>query len=34
MGLVTRTITGRDQRGEAVVVIEEVDRAVPARTLT
>jgi acyl dehydratase len=34
MGLVTRTITGRDQRGDAVVVIEEVDRAVPVRPRT
>ncbi len=30
-GLVTRTITGRNQRGEPVVVIEEVDRGVPVR---
>jgi acyl dehydratase len=31
MGFVTRTITGRDQRGVVVALIEEVERLVPAR---
>lgn len=33
LGLVTRTITGLDQTGRVVAVIEEVDRAVARRTV-
>lgn len=33
IGLVTRTIEGIDQDGRVVVVVEEVDRPVPARVL-
>jgi len=32
-GLVTRTITGYNQRGEQVAIIEEVDRDVPSRSV-